>query len=101
MVADTLSRAFLEGPSVSMGVGFDVHMIEVVPCSEGFYSRLQKEAAADAQLQQVKTQVALGWPDQKAQCLSMVGPLWDQRAELSCYDNMLFRGSRIVIPKTL
>ena len=101
VVADTLSRAFLEGPSVSKGVGFDVHMIEVVPCSEGFYSRLQEETAADAQLQQVKTQVALGWPDQKAQCLPMVGPFWDQRAELSCYDNILFRGSRIVIPKTL
>ena len=78
---------------------------ELMVCSVDTFANSQqaKLAAAtteDAELQAVKQLMATGWPERKYVPL-LAAPYWEIRDELSTYDNIVYRGNRICIPRRL
>ena len=42
-----------------------------------------------------------GWPDNREDVSSAVRQHWSYRDELTCLDGLLFKGDKIIVPKTL
>ena len=55
----------------------------------------------DEEIQNLIAQIIDGWPSEKQQLAGDMKPYWDFRDELAVYDGIVFKGERIVIPKSL
>ena len=103
-VADTLSRSYLEEideelvPDVEVnGIVLNAHL----PMTPDRYSELQSETAKDPDLQILRNTVQSGWPELKEQLPSAIHAYWNFRDEVSCTDGLLFKGMKLIIPKSM
>ena len=55
----------------------------------------------DNALQKLSETIREGWPPHKHQLNDEVKAFWDFKDELSVYDDIVFRGERVVIPKSM
>ena len=67
----------------------------------GVLYQLQRSTSHDDTLQTLKTTILSGWPMQKDQVPIKIREYWSYRDELSVYNGVLFKGSRVVIPQLL
>ena len=93
VLADTLSRAFLQDDDDSLEEKFEVNTLSVIPMSDNKLTELKDQTEKDKQLQQLMNTIKTGWPTNK-KCL----PFWKFRDELSVSDNIIFKGEKVVIP---
>ncbi|XP_022777852.1 uncharacterized protein K02A2.6-like [Stylophora pistillata] len=63
--------------------------------------KLQRSTSHDDTLQTLKTTILTGWPMQKDQVPIQIWEYWSYCDELSFHNGVLFKGSRVVIPKLL
>ena len=101
-LADTLSRAYLNTNQDSSQTAIEtemVNMCESVPISSESYSDIKEATAHDETLQAVKHLILAGWPDHRKQCSPETAPYFEQRDELSYQDGVIFRGTRVIVPK--
>ena len=100
VLADTLSRAFLEDNSV-LEESFDVNALSIVPMSNKKLAQLKEATHTDPQLQQLSSVIKTGWPSHKQDVPKECLPFWNYRDELSVSDHVIFKGETIVIPKKM
>ena len=62
---------------------------------------LRESTKNDTELQKLITQVIDGWPSDKQNVSYELRPYWDYRDEISVYDGIVFKGERIIIPKSM
>ena len=64
-------------------------------------NQLKVETHSDPDLQQLMKLVEEGWPDEKAKIPSQCLPFWNFRDQISFSDGILFKGEKVIIPKSM
>ena len=64
-------------------------------------TQFQRETAKDLELKALISVILKGWPDNKEDVSPAVRQYWSYRDELTCLDGLLFKGDKIIVPKTL
>jgi transposase InsO family protein len=105
-VADALSRAYL--PSTDSRLLQDVNLcvfaVEVRSMNVFTPQRqdeLRRETQMDKELGMLKKQIKDGWPVTRQQVPPEIRPYWDSRDGLGVIEEIIFKGDRVVIPKTM
>lgn len=62
------------------------------------YKTLEEETADDETLRQL---VHAGRPDRRSQIPRNIQDYWNYREEITCYDGIIFKGGRIIVPQFL
>ncbi|KAL7889588.1 hypothetical protein AOLI_G00018460 [Acnodon oligacanthus] len=104
--ADTLSRAVdLKAPSshkTAEEVQAYVSMVtSSLPIADAKMQLIRAETEKDQILKQFKQVVLTGWSQERQQCVSDIQEYWNCRAELTVVNDVIYKGSKIVIPKSL
>ena len=99
-VADVLSRI---SPCEKHAVpDMEVQIHEVCPqFSNDILDRIRKETAQDMELNTLKDIVYSGWPVKQNELPSIIQPYWSYRDEMAIEAGILFKGSRLIIPKAM
>ncbi|CAG2213699.1 unnamed protein product [Mytilus edulis] len=103
-LADTLSRAYLKETSDTSNTTDkieSINMIDELPISEERISELTEHTTKDQQMQELKEVIQEGWPSNKWNVPSTVSIYFDIRDELTLQNGLLFKGERVIIPKSL
>ncbi|XP_014678509.1 PREDICTED: uncharacterized protein K02A2.6-like [Priapulus caudatus] len=103
--ADTLSRAYMKDTGNS-DIDIEVQAYidgvkSTTSVSESRMKEIQDEMQKDADLQLLMVTILSGWPNDRVTCPSQILEYWNYRDELSVIDGIIFKGSRILIPKKL
>ena len=111
VVADALSRApdrkAEQGEAAQVQSLDDVveafvdMIIETMPVSDNRLKQIRESSQADDQLTNLQQMILWGWPAERHQCPIDLRPFWNNRAELSVAEDVVFKGTRIVIPRVL
>ena len=78
-----------------------VNATEFLCATDSAKNRMKSHVLDDPTLLALKHTVLKGWPEQKADLPSSVCEYWNVRDEISVHEGLLFRGSRVIVPKTL
>ena len=103
-LADTLSRKFVSDtyPGLSEGMDAQVHLVlSSMPVSDQKMSDIRLATQSDTQLDMLKAVILSGWPETRSECNTLILEYWNHRDELSVLDGVIFKGSKIVVPKSL
>ena len=107
-LADALSRAYpAQSVPLSSPQSEFCHLVEAVdltehlPISSRRLKQIQEATNKDSTLQILKHYILSGWPNNKTQVPSEVRPYVKCHDELSIQDDVLFKGSRIIVPALL
>lgn len=99
-VADTLSRdCKLRDVEDSKEMQMEVHI--VVPLTKTRTQQLIEALKTDEELSHIMKLTLDGWPEDIGEVPENVKKYWTFRDEFGVYENILFRGDRVVIPKEL
>ena len=90
-VADTLSRAHLPKTSDDFDEELEVSIV----------SQIRRETDKDDILKILKSVILEGWSENRSQLHTKVQDFWNYRDELSVYDDIIYKGERIVIPSSM
>ena len=63
--------------------------------------QIQQHTAQDTVLQVLKSNILTGWPETKEEVPVIIREYWTYRDELSAQIGVLFKGPRIIIPKSM
>ena len=102
-VADTLSRAYIsdhQQSDVEKEVE-SIHTVNHLAISQERLAEIQKETLNDPSLQRLKETIIKGWPNNKAKVAEDIQQYFSIRDELSVQDEIVFKGQRCIIPKSL
>ena len=99
LIADTLSRATatscnLDGLNSINTVGHLAMRTEIL-------EKFRQETKEDPTLQNLKAVILHGWLADKACVSSDIAPYFPSRDELGVSDGLIFRGERVVVPRTM
>ena len=100
VLADTLSRASVQDNDGKVYEEFQEINV-VLSVSDERCEEFQNETKRDPELQSVLTMVKNGWPDTKPEVPIEARPYWTFRDELAAADGLLFKGTRLIVPKIL
>jgi hypothetical protein len=105
LLADTLSRHHLDNSiDDARSVDSDLDQVdsleeinEILNCETTTIFHTTK----DQDLQQVKSFIQTGWPESSKDLPPTITPYFHLRDELTTQEGLVFRGDRVVIPKSL
>ncbi len=111
-LADTLSRAYLEGGcspqkfdeevlSTGSSIGEDLESIDMIcnlAISEESLAMIKQAIEVDNDLEKLKTVIRQGWSETKDQVPPSLAEYFNFRDELSIQNGLIFKGERLVIP---
>ena len=101
-LADALSRDPIpDSPQDDDITEANIHvhtLIQNLPVTSTFATKLQQETETDRQLQQLRTAIKDGWPNEKSQVPPDLKPFWDVRESLTYEDGKIFKGEQLFIP---
>ena len=97
-VADALSRAHLDDAQ-ELDKSFQV--CQVVAVTPEKWKEIQEETRNDKTLQSLAKVISQGWPREKRELPDELKSFWDHRDHLIVQDEVVFLGTRIVIPKLM
>ncbi|KAL9955782.1 hypothetical protein ACROYT_G037161 [Oculina patagonica] len=100
VLADTLSRASVQDDDCKAYEEFQEINV-VLSVSDERCEEFQNETKRDPELLSVLTMVKNGWPDTKTEVPTEARPYWTFRDELAAADGLLFKGTRLIVPKVL
>ena len=107
-LADALSRAYpVHSEPQSTQQSEFCHAMEVMdltehlPISTKRLKQIQEATTKDSTLQVLQQQIVSGWPQQKSSMPQETRPFMKCQDELSVQDGILFKGSRIILPRVL
>ena len=106
LIADTLSRAFLENSEEEIEEDIliaQIHMVtKNISISDAVIKEIAEHSRSDPELTYVKNLIKNGWPPKKAKLKKEIQAYWFVKEELYILDNgIIMKGSRMVIPNTL
>ena len=102
--ADALSRLHLPDidEELHKEIKIFVHsFVKSIPATGSRLEEIKQETLTDHELQVLKRVILEGWPDNKRQCPNTIVQYWSICQDLSRHDDLIFKGSRIVIPTSL
>ena len=100
-LADTLSRAYLKDCDDETAKGMEtVNMARHVPISQPLMEELAEAVRQDDTMTKLKEVIRSGWPERQHDVDPVLRPYFHVRDELSLDDNLVYRGERVVIPKS-
>ena len=99
VVADHLSRNYLNETSEILVDEFSVNALSYLPITAGKYAELQNAASADLEMILLRKAILEGWPDKRDQLPVEIRTYWNYRDELACIDGLIYKGLRLVIPE--
>ena len=101
-VADALSRAFVKDSKPALiDDTVTISAIDVIPFSTEKQQILKEQTAKDSDLQTLMTVINIGWPEERHKVPTCITPYFDIRDELACYDGILFKGDKVIIPHSM
>ena len=104
-LADTLSRAFIQGdPKCGAPDDMEVmvhSLVHNIPASPDRLNEIRQVTADDETLQKLKRTIQQGWPRKRQSILPDLVPYWNIRDELHEADGLIFFGERLIIPHKL
>lgn len=111
-IADTLSRAVAlanDGAGDTHTQPRDYLHLQAQVCAlsasnqliDSHFLHIQKCTKQDEELQKLMKIIKLGWPTDKKELDNTLKPYWDYRDELTVNFGILWKGTRIIIPKCL
>ena len=98
-IADTLSRAYL--PEEAQEADTDYEILTVQPVASHKMKELQYETEADPTMVSLKNTILNGWPKCSKDVHPDVKPYFTFRDQLSTRDGVIYKGEKIVVPKSL
>ena len=101
-LADALSRSYLDETQEDLVPEVDVNVVSLnshLPLSADRYSELQEHTANDTVLQALHKIVRSGWPESKTDLPDGLSVYWSFRDEITTVDGLLFKGSKLIVPK--
>ena len=104
--ADTLSRAVdpKEPANSTMSDDVDTYVdmiTSAMPVADVRMKQIRSETSKDETLKRLRQVIIDGWPNTKQGCSPDITEYWNCRAELSVVEDIVYKGSKIVIPKSL
>jgi len=101
-VSDTLSRAYMsETVEVDDDIEIHVHtLVTNVPVKPDTFKDLVQETSQDVVLQRLKQTIIQGWPETRGETDDEIKPYWNGREEYHVAEGLIFKGDRIVVPKS-
>ncbi len=101
--ADTLSRAVDPTVKASSQMEDDIEayvnmVTTTVPVAPTRIEQIRAETLKDPDLQELIKVIAEGWPEQ---CTAKNREYWNVRAELTVVDGIVYKGQKIVIPRSM
>ena len=111
VLSDTLSR--LLNPKEARDVPLDIrvesicsevedtHQIDLIFFGQHKRTELQRETFNDPVLRSLWQTVTQGWPETLQELPTSLREFWSYRDEIGVSQGELFKGSRVIIPKTL
>lgn len=96
-IADTLSRDCKKIEETDDEREMKVHII--LPMSDSAMERFKNSTQDDEELQALRKLINEGWPDDKNQIPRNVRNYFNFRDELALYNNLLFKGEKLIVPK--
>ena len=100
LVADLQSRAYQPGDGEEFEFA-SINMVSFLPIGEARLTKIQQHTADDDVLCALKNAIFSGWPEAREDVPSMVMPYFHIRDELSVQGGIIFRGERVVVPRSL
>ena len=103
-VSDFLSHSSLSDTFENLSAGLDVHVHAVLQqlfVTDKRLEAVQQAILQDRQMQALQNMIVQGWPETRSACEQSVLEYWNHRDELSIEEGLIFRGQKIVIPKSL
>ena len=99
-IADMLSRSSPKRTTGPMEID-EVNMVSYLPIRPERLERLKTATESDPTMQVLKDTIIQGWPHEKSACKVEVTPYFSIRDELSVQDGLIFKGERLVIPRSM
>ncbi|KAK3697327.1 hypothetical protein QZH41_004727 [Actinostola sp. cb2023] len=101
-LADMMSRSFLPLNSHESQEEFEViNAVKFLPMREERIQEIKKHTESDDTLCQLRTTIQQGFPTDKLSMPPQLTPYFHMRDELSVYNGLVFKGDRLVIPKSM
>lgn len=98
-IPDTLSRDCIPTSNVDQEPDeLEIEIIITIP--KLMTKQIREETATDDHLQKIIEYINTGWPKNDNQISPELKPYSHFKEELSFYDGLIFKGNRIVVPKT-
>ena len=98
-VADALSRLPLNDTAEVSFIEFEQQ--DNLSFSEENFISIKGATASDASLMILRNTIMQGWPEKRGLVCKEALPYYHFRDEMTVEDGIIFRGDRIVIPKSL
>jgi len=103
-IADTLSRAPAtlkeEDRELENEIKCHVHLIKAtLPFSDDILRKFRRENEEDMEIQHLAEMIKIGWPDEYKDVSDELKQYWNFREELSHEDGLIFKGTKVLIPK--
>ncbi|XP_064475491.1 uncharacterized protein K02A2.6-like [Ornithodoros turicata] len=99
VTADLLSRDCVNVETTEECTS-DLQVMAIVLMAQETWEELKRNFARDEDFQAVVKLVTEGWPNNTHELTEPTKLYWSFRDELSVYEGVLFRGDRLVIPKS-
>lgn len=101
-LADCLSRLSLQrGPKPNETMDEELMVCKVDTLAHSKHEKIAKATDEDDELQTVKEFILRGWPENRKLVPKNASLYYDYRDEMSTYNNIVYRGDRICIPKSI
>lgn len=104
--ADTLSRAVDPKEPGNTQMNEDVNtyvdmITKALPVADVKMKLIKTETNRDETLIELSKTIIDGWPNMRQDCSPVIRDYWNCRAELSVVDDIIYKGSKIVVPSSL
>lgn len=105
-VADALSRTAVHVVSESCSEEQKVEAqvkgcVDSLPVTDQRREAIKVEYQKDREMTTLKETIITGWPEDRRDCPNILLPYWNFRDEMTVYDGLILKNSRIVIPSSL
>ena len=104
--ADTLSRAVDPTAKPASRLEDDVEayvnmVTTTVPVAPTRIEQIREDTQKDEDLQELIKVITEGWPEETRECTAKTREYWNVRAELTVIDGIIYKGQKILIPKSM
>ncbi len=100
-LADCLSRLPLEEIDPDTDETMDEDLMVCTTTTSQQHEIIAEATRVDPEMQAVKGVILRGWPLTKQETPSLAAPYWDSREELTTYNDVVYKGEIICIPKSI
>ena len=102
-LADHLSRAYLNEAKEDLisDSELSVNYLTFLPVSKDNQLKIKNATKQDEEMQILRDTVLKGWPQRKDQVPPIIRPYWNFRDETTFVEEMLFKGQKLIVPKSL